>query len=370
MKDQNSMTLLLHMNSERVQNSMKIQLTSFTKAGGILCKRLRQELVKLGYEAEGCCKYATDDLMLLTEDVRTHTKKAFENCNAVIFIGAAGIAVRAIAPYIRSKDSDPAVLVIDEKGRYVIPVLSGHMGGANSLAVRLADILSAQPVITTATDINRKFAVDSWAEEHGCFIANIENIKYISAAILRDETVGLYSDFPVDGSLPEYIDTSDNAHAGICISREYKKKFSHTLHLIPKQYVLGIGCRKNTAYENLLEVVNSVLCSHGILACEVGAVASIDIKAGERALIMLAKHLKIPFYTYSARELSEVQGSFSQSDFVRETTGVDNVCERAAVKAGNGRLAACKYSRNGITVAIAQKEWRCSFEDNTGIFGS
>ncbi len=370
MKDQNSMTLRLHMNSERVQNSMKIQLTSFTKEGGVLCRRLRRELVNLGYEAEGCCKYATEDLMLLTEDIRTHTKKAFEDCNAVIFIGAAGIAIRAIAPFIRSKDSDPAVLVIDEKGRYVIPVLSGHVGGANSLAVRIAGILSAQPVITTATDINRKFAVDTWAEEQGCFIANIENIKYISAAILRGETVGLHSDFPVDGSLPEYIDTSDNAHTGICISREYKQYFPHTLHLIPKQYVLGIGCRKNTAYENLLEVVNSVLHSHGISACEVGAVASIDIKAGERALIMLAKHLKIPFYTYPAQELSAVQGSFSQSDFVRETTGVDNVCERAAVNVGNGRLAAGKYSRSGITVAIAQKEWRCSFEDNTGIFGS
>ncbi len=364
------MTLILRMNSERAQNSMKIQLTAFTKAGGILCSRLRQELVKAGDEAEGCCKYVTDDLMLLTEDIRTHTKKAFENCDAVIFIGAAGIAVRAIAPYVCSKDSDPAVLVIDEKGRYVIPVLSGHMGGANSLAVRVAGMLSAQPVITTATDINRKFAVDIWAEENGCFIVNTENIKFISAAILRGETVGLHSDFPVDGSLPHYIDSSGNSHTGICISREYRQCFTHTLHLIPRQYVLGIGCRKNTAYESLLEIVNSVLCSHGILACEVGAMASIDIKAGEKAMIMLAKHLKIPFYTYPAQELSQVEGSFSQSDFVKRTTGVDNVCERAAVKAGNGRLVAGKYSRSGITVAIAQKEWRCSFGNNTGIFGS
>ncbi len=370
MKDQNSMTLLLHMNSERVQNSMKIQLTSFTKAGGILCRRLMQELVNIGYEAEGCCKYATEDLMLLTENIRTHTQKAFEDCNAVIFIGAAGIAVRAIAPYIRSKNSDPAVLVIDEKGRYVIPVLSGHMGGANRLAVRIADILSAQPVITTATDINRKFAVDTWAEENGCFIANTEIIKHISAAILRGETIGLYSDFPVDGSLPDYIDTSGNAHAGICISREYRQCFRYTLHLIPKKYVLGIGCRKDTGYQNLLEVISSVLSSHGISDCEICAMASIDIKAGEKALIMLAKHLKIPFYTYPAQELSQVKGSFSHSDFVKETTGVDNVCERAAVRAGKGRLAAGKYSRNGITVAIAEKEWRCSFENNTGIFGS
>lgn len=349
---------------------MKIQLIAFTKAGGVLCRRLMQELAGPEYEAEGYCSYVTDDLLLLTEDVITHTGKAFKNCGALIFIGAAGIAVRAIAPHIRSKACDPAVLVIDEKGRYVIPVLSGHMGGANRLAARIGALISAEPVITTATDINGKFAVDLWAEENGCSITNIENIKHISAAVLRGEAIGLHSDFPVDGRLPDYISSSAKAEAGICISREYSQYFSRTLHLIPRQYVLGIGCRRNIEFESLQEVINTFLGIHGILPCELSAMASIDIKAGENALLQLSEHLKIPFYTYSAQELSKVPGSFSQSDFVRKITGVDNVCERAAVKAAGGNLTALRHSRNGITVAIAKKEWRCSFENNIDVSGS
>ncbi len=340
---------------------MKIQLVSFTKQGGQLCTLLQDELNKRGNNSEGYCKYQTDGIKKLNCDLKSFTKHAFDTSEAIIFIGAVGIAVRAIAPFIKSKQSDPAVLVIDETVKYVIPILSGHLGGANELALLISRILSAQPVITTATDCNDRFAVDLWAQKKGYHIANIKNVKHISAAILSGEKVGVYSDFPIEGDLPQGLIHSYNTRVGICISTEEKKLFQHTLHLIPKQYVLGMGCRKNITYEKLFNFVNFVLMEYKISKHEIESIASIDLKKEEAALLLLCREWRLPFHTYSARELSLVSGDFTQSGFVKAATGVDNVCERAAIKACEGELLVKKICRDGITIAIAKKEWRCKF---------
>jgi len=340
---------------------MKIQLVSFTKQGGELCAMLQEELNRHGHYSIGYSKYVIEGTKLLDCHIKDFTENAFNTCEAIVFIGAAGIAVRAIAPFVRSKATDPAVLVIDEAAKYVIPILSGHIGGANTLAQTIATILSAQAVITTATDCNNRFAVDTWAVNNGCHIANVECVKHISAAILNGESVGLHSDFPVEGDLPEGLSLSVNTRAGICISLENKQYFEHTLQLIPKQYVLGIGCRKNTEYENLLNFVKSVLMEYRISLSEVEAIASIDLKAEEAALIVLSREWRVPFHTYSTYELSLLPGDFTESSFVKETTGVGNVCERAAIKVCGGSLIVKKICRDGITIAIAKKEWGCSF---------
>lgn len=337
---------------------MKIQLVSFTKQGGKLCVRLQEELNRRGHYSVGYCKYVTEGTKLLDCHIKDFTKNAFDVSDAIVFIGAVGIAVRAIAPFIKSKQSDPAVLVVDETAKYVMPVLSGHIGGANALAQTIASILSAQAVITTATDCNNRFSVDTWAVNNGCHIANVENVKYISAAILNGESVGLHSDFPVEGDLPEGLICSNNTRVGICISLENKQYFEHTLQLIPKQYVLGVGCRKNVTYENLLDFVKSVLLEQQISRQEVKLIASIDLKAEEAALLALSREWRIPFHTYSAHELSLVPGDFAESTFVKATTGVDNVCERAAIKACGGKLIVNKTCKDGVTVAIAKKEWK------------
>ncbi|HEY5585637.1 MAG TPA: cobalt-precorrin 5A hydrolase [Ruminiclostridium sp.] len=340
---------------------MKIKLVSFTKQGGKLCAKLQEELNRQGHCAVGYCKYYSEGTKLLDYNIKEFTENSFDTCGAIVYIGAVGIAVRAIAPFLKSKTIDPAVLVIDETARYVIPVLSGHIGGANDLAHTIASILSAQPIITTATDCNYRFAVDTWAVNNRLHIANAESIKHISAAILNGEQVGLYSDFPIEGDLPEGLSLSSNTRVGICISLVNKQIFEHTLQLIPKQYVLGIGCRKNTKYEDLLNFVNMVLMEYNISPHEVEAITSIDLKAEEEALLLLCRELRVPFYTYSAQELSLVSGEFAESSFVKATTGVGNVCERAAIKACNGKLLLRKTCSEGMTIAIAKKEWRCKF---------
>ena len=340
---------------------MKIQLVSFTKQGGKLCALLQNELNRQGHNSMGYSKYDINGTKPLACDIRSFTKYAFDTCEAIVFIGAVGIAVRAIAPFIMSKQSDPAVLVIDETAKYVIPVLSGHIGGANDLALSLSHILSAQPIITTATDCNYRFAVDLWALKNGCNIVNVENVKHISAAILNDEKVGLYSDFPIESDLPDGLIFSNSTRVGIYIGAEDKQYFQHTLQLIPRQYVLGIGCKKNTKYESLIDFIHSILLEYNIPQNEIEAIASIDLKAEEVALHVLSKKWKVPFYTYSAQQLSLVSGDFTESSFVKATTGVGNICERAAIMACGGKLIVNKTCRDGMTIAIAKKDWRRNF---------
>ena len=127
------------------------------------------------------------------------TSTQFAQADALIFVGAVGIAVRAIAPHCKSKATDPAVVVLDECGRFAVPLLSGHLGGANALARALAEACGAIPIITTATDANGVFAVDEWAKAQGCAVLEPERIKLVSGALLAGHTVRLASDWPVQG---------------------------------------------------------------------------------------------------------------------------------------------------------------------------
>ncbi len=137
------------------------------------------------------------------ESTKEWAGKQFESADGIIFIGATGIAVRSIAPYVASKKTDPAVLVTDECGKFVISLLSGHLGGANELALQAAEALHAVPIVTTATDLEGKFAVDVFAKKNNCHIFRMKEAKEVSAALLAGEKVGFYSEFPWEGELPD-----------------------------------------------------------------------------------------------------------------------------------------------------------------------
>ena len=175
----------------------------------------------------------------------------------IVYIGSCGIAVRAIAPYVKNKTVDPAVISIDELGRFVIPLLSGHIGGANEIARKIAQEINAQAVITTATDINGLFAVDEWAIKNNVHIGSMYAAKEVAAALVDGESVGLISKYEVDGEIPIGIVRNKKARVGIAIGdNEELKPFSVTLNLMPKVYYLGIGCRRNTTMENIENLVD------------------------------------------------------------------------------------------------------------------
>lgn len=347
---------------------MKTAIICFSRQGLDLARRLQTGLGRFGHETEISVKsrhIREEEFFCIEEPLNEWTARQFAKKEALIFIGACGIAVRAVAPFVRSKDIDPAVIAIDEKGTFVVPLLSGHLGGANRLAEQTASVIRAVPVITTATDVHQMFAVDLFAKDNGLYITDFGMAKEISASLLAGIPVGFHSDFPVSGKLPGGLVQDRDVEFGICISvRDNCCPFPHTLRLIPKAVVLGIGCRKGTKEEMILQAVQSILKNERIEPCAVGAAASIDLKKEEPGILAFCSKLRIPFVTFAARELMQAEGMFSASDFVSSVTGADNVCERSAVLAAgkSGRLIARKQAGNGVTAALALKEWRIRFE--------
>ena len=287
---------------------------------------------------------------------------------ALFFIGAAGIAVRMIAPHVKDKFTDSPVLVMDEKGSYVIPLLSGHVGGAVELAKEIAEKIDAQAVFTTATDVEQKFAVDVFAKSNGLVLTDRKKAKEISAVVLDGKKIGFYSVFPVEGKLPEELKLCEteellrNYPYGIRIAeRSGERREEETiLDLLPKNLVLGIGCRKGISEEEIQSAVNEVKKILGFTEKEVSEIDSIDLKKEEAGLLSYAAKWKLPFYTFSAEELGKVKCVSSHSEFVRKVTGVDNVCERAAILAAgeDGRLLMPKQCMNRVTIAVAEKKVR------------
>ncbi|MDO5784937.1 MAG: cobalt-precorrin 5A hydrolase [Eubacteriales bacterium] len=338
---------------------MNISIISFTDRGRQLSRRIARSLP----DAQ-VTQYARAEGFTPFESIRAFAQRAMAQDDAIIFVGAAGIAVRAVAPYVRGKDVDPAVVVIDENGKFVISLLSGHIGGANRLTETLGQALGAIPVITTATDGRGVFAVDDWAVQHGCVVGNTGCIKHISGALLRGETVGLQCDFPISGALPDGITTEEVPENGIQISifeREHTP-FVHTLQLVPRIVHVGVGCRRNTPPEKLENWIERLLRDMQLDLRAVASVASIDLKADEPAVLQLAQAWHVPAQFFTAQELEQVSGDFTVSDFVRRTTGTDNVCQRAAARAsGEGRCLLPKTAHDGMTVSIYCEDWRAAF---------
>ena len=287
----------------------------------------------------------------------------FPVVDALIFVGACGIAVRAIAPFVKNKLTDPGVIVVDELGLQAISLLSGHIGGANELTRRIAASIGAIPVITTATDINHRFTADEWAKNNGLAIASMQAAKRFAAEILRKD-VPVYSDLPIEGKLTGGLFRGDQGKTGLVISCRRIEMFDDPLVLIPKILHLGIGCKRVTSKEKTRAAVLKVLEDNGIYMEAITGVSSIDVKQDESGLLEFCSGWKLPVCFFSADELLAVVGDFSSSAFVKSTVGVDNVCERAAMlSAGeNAKLIVKKTCLDGVTVAIAQEEWSVHFE--------
>ena len=326
---------------------MNIRLISFTDRGEALAKLLAEAL---GGTADRGIKASE------------WTERYFGEAEALIFVGAAGIAVRSVAPHLKNKALDPAVVVVDEGGRFAVPILSGHLGGANDLARRIGEICGSLPVITTATDVSGKFAVDEWARRQNFALLEPERILPVSARILKGETVTVTSDFPIRGVCPEGVTIGEKGLVKVGICRDE----SSALHLVPGIGVLGVGCKRGTTRETLEAVFEEFCIQNRFYPECIAGAASIDVKADEPGLLEFCKAHGWDLATFSAGTLAEVPGEFSDSAFVRETVGVGCVCERAAVLLSRGVLIFRKYAKCGVTMALAlrpcEPDWRWQYE--------
>ena len=327
---------------------MSCAYLAFTARGEALARRLAEAL-------PGSVNRCGGEVTL-----KGWTAEHFAQNEALIFVGAVGIAVRAVAPYCKSKASDPAVVAVDEGGQFAVPLLSGHLGGANALARALAEVCGAVPVITTATDVNGLFAVDLWAKAQGCALLEPERIKRVSGALLAGQTVRYWSAWPVTGEAPAGVEragTPEAADFALTLTPE-----GGALHLVPPIGVLGVGCRRGTTAERLEEAFSAFCASSGLSPAAVSAAASIDLKKEEPGLAQFCEAHGWPITFYSADQLRAVPGQFTPSAFVAGVTGVDNVCERAAAKASGGALLLPKTAGGGVTLALAVRpfapDWR------------
>lgn len=324
---------------------MTAAVIAFTRRGAVLGRRLADTL---GATLHVPARFAGEAGAQAYDSLGGWTAWAWGRADALVFVGAAGIAVRAIAPHVKDKFSDPAVVSVDEGGQFVVPLLSGHVGGANQLALRVAALTGGRAAISTATDVNGLFAVDVWARERNMVITDRVLAKEISAALLERKKVGFVSDF--GHPCPDGL-TEAPAELGVWVTwKAGEGPFSRTLRLCPKGLILGIGCRKGTAAETIQAAVETALTGYEPKA--VAQVATIDLKKEEPGLLAFCTAHDLPLTAFSAEELAKAEGDFTPSAFVRQVTGVDNVCERAAVRAG-GALLVPKQAKNGVTVAVA-----------------
>lgn len=360
--------------------SKRVAIVAFTASGKERIEELKEAFVRISRES--------GEEWIVNETFKPGALKgwcldAFTKNDALIFVSALGIAVRTIAPFLVKKTVDPAVLVMDDMGENIISVLSGHIGGANELTLELSKHLGAHPVITTSSDVHGKLAVDSWAVKNNLVLTDMEAAKKVAMEIVEGRKVGLYCDCEIKGQVPPELVLLDgeNDASGInwCIVVSDRKltsvpAFSRELNimwLIPKVNVLGIGCKKGKAMGDIRDGVEGVLKDAGIDIRSVTSIASIDLKAREEGLLAFAESLDVPANFYSEEDLKNVPGKFEFSGFVQDITGVDNVCERAAVKEVRKTdpeadretcLIVSKKKCDGVTVAVAAKKGCISFE--------
>ncbi len=346
---------------------MQAAILSFSLRGATLSKKIEQYLHSIGYVVRNMtvAKYAEESgLLPMLPDYKAACKDAFDDCQTIVFIGATGIAVRAIAPYIVKKTTDPAVVTMDERGNFVIPLLSGHIGGANELARCIAAFLGGdtRACVTTATDVNGLFAVDEWAARNHMVIEDIVKEKDFAAALVGNQDVGLVYDntMIVEGQLPKHVvdmckSTTNEYAVGMAVTvYEKVEPFTTTVRLIPRIVHLGIGCKRNTPLERIEALVLPKLEELQIDWRSIADISSVDLKKDEQGLLAFAKKNHVPAKFYTADELNAVEGDFPASAFVQSIVGVNNVCERSAVLSSkNGTVLLHKTSLNGVTLAVA-----------------
>lgn len=352
---------------------MKVAGICFSGSGLKLEDRIQKKLIDasvfndLSAEWFYRGKFAEDETGLsrrLEGSVRDWTADHFNCCDVLIFIGACGIAVRAIAPFVRDKRHDPAVIVMDEMGRFCIPILSGHVGGANEFAAELADILGGIPVITTATDIHNKFAVDVYAKKNNLTMSSATYAKEVSAAVISGEPVGFYTNFPVEGDLPEGLVWSekleqaleDNGERpggislGIYISPSYNRAyFDHTLWLIPRCLSVGIACRKGTGAREIEQFIRDTLNRFSLYEEAIRSVAAAEAYRDEPGIVEFCRRNRFPLHVFSGDQLK------------KEGNSADSLCERIAVLDGGGGLMITERSEDGIACAVALTDWKVVF---------
>lgn len=349
---------------------MGAAIISVSRDGRDLSKKLAEALIHHPFDEVKRFvfeKYADEECEKFS-DIKDLTARLFGEFDALIFVCACGIAVRAVAPHVRSKTTDPAVVVVDDSGKFAIPILSGHIGGANSLARIIAVYIGAEPVITTATDNHGKFSPDLFAKANNLILDDLNAAKEVAAAALCGEGVVLQSQFDTINVSGDIFNRPEVCSTWIDINQRPNPQGSKhfppiVLELLARNIVLGIGCKRGVPADIIEKRVLAAFEYTGYDFRQVIEIATIDLKREEKGLLEFAERHNLPVKFYTAGELMSVPEephNLKGSGFVMKITGADNVSERAAIlAAGGGKILIPKSYPNctgdGVTVAAAAK---------------
>jgi cobalt-precorrin 5A hydrolase len=308
-------------------------------------------------------------------------RQLFAGYRRIVIFGSVGMAVRLIAPLVRDKRIDPAVVVVDDAGSFAVSLLSGHLGGANRLAVLVGEVLGARPVITTASDALGFPPVDLIGRELGWRMEDRGELTRVSAAVVNGETVGLLQeagerDRWLDGKpwppnllrldRLEDLASSDCRAAIIITDRLLRGEQSLPPHVIlrPRSLVVGIGCNRGTGREEIDQAVRATLEGHGLSPASLAAIGTVDLKSDEQGLRDYAEASGVELLFFSPQQLDEVEGLPSPSGIVARWIGSRGVCEPAAILAsGSGSLLVKKQKMGNVTVAVARRALAGKEED-------
>lgn len=330
-----------------------IKIFSYSQAGLDLGEKLKDFLKADHYNKR-----------ITAFNVKTILKENWQTAEAFIFISSTGIAVRMIKDFIKTKDQDPAIIVIDDTGKNVISLLSGHLGGANDLTRTLAEFLGANPVITTSTDNHGIEAVDSFARTNDYRLADKNKILPISKLMLEGKTIGFYSeaDKVIDYNhikVLENLDDLSGLDGLIVVSNKIERDLPiPSIYLHPKNLNLGIGCRRDTPGEKIISFIKDQLNDLGLSFYSIKKIGSVEAKRDEVGIQEATDYFKVEKKIFSNDQIKTVEDKFDKSDFVKKTIGVYSVAEPCAYLLG-GRLLTKRLKKDGITLAISlEDKWK------------
>lgn len=323
---------------------MRLAIWTVTRGAGL-------NGVEIGKTVEGVdvftlSKFKIDNSIQM-ENFTEELERAFNRYDGHIFIMATGIVIRKISPLIKSKDVDPAVVVVDEGMNFVISLLSGHLGGANDLAQKLHEAIGLVPIITTSSDVTGKIAVDTLSQKLSCRLESLEKAKNITSLIVDGKNVQL--------SLPKNI-CDENPEGVIVVSN---REDLEIIHLYPENLVIGIGSRRGIEKEKVYEFLMEILKKHNLSPKSIKHFATVDLKADEEGIVETAKKFDKELKIVTREEILTVENMFQGSEFVKKEIGVRAVSEPCAylTSSKDGKFIEIKAKKDGMTISIYEERF-------------
>lgn len=325
---------------------MKIAFWSVTRGAGEVAKRIGKKVEGDIYTLK---KFNIEESIQI-ENFSEELEKKFSYYDGHIFIMATGIVIRKIAPLIKRKDIDPAVLVIDEGENFVISLLSGHIGGANELTYKIAQSCSLLPIITTSSDVTGKIAIDTIAQKLNCEMESLTKAKELTSLIVDNKKVDIL--------LPNNVKLGKNKNSSGVVIVSNKKNID-IMRLYPKNIIIGIGCKRGTPKEEIEKALDEIMRKHNLAYESIKKISTVDIKADENGIIELAQSLNRELIIISREDIKKVEDRFVGSEFVKKQIGVSCVSEPCALLAsnGDGKFLEQKYIQSGITISIYEEKF-------------